>query len=295
MRASATRVEGEVLALRLETPFSRALSYCAYANLVDGLLVDSGFVRAQGQLLAALAGERVERVVNTHVHEDHVGNNREIAERFGAEVAAPAAGLAGLGRPERIAVLPYQRLLWGRPSRSAAAPLGAEVRTPRFRFDVVPTPGHSQDHVAFHEPERGWLFSGDLYLGSQVRLARPFENAADLVASLERVIALRPRILFCGHRGPLEDPLQALGRKLGFLSDLREKALALHRSGAPAEEIAARLAPGEPLGFFLFTFGDLSRRNFVRSLLKAPGEGYEPGRADAAHVPSPPASAGGAG
>lgn len=286
MAAGETRVDGEVTVLRLETRFSRALSYCAYASLVDGLLVDSGFVRAQAQLFAALAGRRVERVVSTHAHEDHVGNNREVAERFGAEVAVPAAGLADLGRPDRIAVLPYQRILWGRPSPSAAAPLGSEVRTPRFRLDVVPTPGHSIDHVCFHEPERGWLFSGDLYLGSQVRLARPFENAADIVASLERVIALRPRVLFCGHRGPLRNPVEVLGRKLGFVADLREKALALSKEGAPVEEIAARLAPGEPLGFWLFTFGDLSRHNFVRSLLKAPGRGYlddaGPARAPAA-------------
>ncbi|HEY6098749.1 MAG TPA: MBL fold metallo-hydrolase [Anaeromyxobacter sp.] len=274
MGALETRVDGEVEVFRLETPFSRAISYCAYAALVDGLLVDSGFARARGQLLEVLEGRTVEQVVNTHAHEDHIGNNREVAERFGAEVSAPPAGLADLGRPERIAVLPYQRLLWGRPSPSVAAPLGAEVRTARFRFEVVPTPGHSRDHVCFHEPERGWLFAGDLYLGSQVRLARPFENGADLVASLERAIALRPRVVFCGHRGPLEDGTAALERKLRFVSELREKALALARAGAATEEIAARLAPGEPLGFRLFTFGDLSRLNFVRSLLKEPGQGY---------------------
>ncbi len=274
MGAIETRVDGEVDVIRLETRFSRALSYCAYAAVVDGLLVDSGFIRARGQLLRALEGRRIERVVNTHAHEDHVGNNREIAERFGADVAAPAAGLAAMARPERIAALPYQRLIWGTPSPSAPAPLGDAVRTRRFRFDVIPTPGHSRDHVCFHEPERGWLFAGDLYLGSQVKLARPFENAADLVASLDRVLALRPRVVFCGHRGPLEDGVAALERKLRFLTGVREKALALHRSGAETEEIAARLVPGEPLSYRLLTLGDMSRLNFVRSLLKDPGQGY---------------------
>jgi glyoxylase-like metal-dependent hydrolase (beta-lactamase superfamily II) len=268
------RVDGEVDVFRIETRLSRALSYRAYAALVDGVLVDSGFPHGRRQLLRALEGRRVDLVVNTHAHEDHVGNNREVAERFGARVAAPAAGVASLGRPERIAVLPYQRIVWGIPSPIVATPLGAEIRTARFRLDVVPTPGHSRDHVCFHEPERGWLFAGDLYLGSQVRLARPFENGADLVASLERVIALRPRIVFCGHRGPLEDGVAALERKLRFVSELREKALALARTGAQPKEIAARLVPGEPLGTRLFTFGDLSRLNFVRSLLKEPGQGY---------------------
>jgi glyoxylase-like metal-dependent hydrolase (beta-lactamase superfamily II) len=284
--AIEARVDGEVDVIRLETRFSRAMSYCAYAALVDGLLVDSGFVRAQEQLLGALEGRRVEQVVNTHAHEDHIGNNREVAERFGADVAAPSAGLADIRRPRTVAVLPYQRMLWGTPSPSHPAPLGTVVRTPRFRLEVVPTPGHSIDHVCFHEPERGWLFAGDLYLGSQVRLARPFENGADLVASLERVLALRPRIVFCGHRGPLEDGVAALERKLRFVSEMREKALALSRAGAAPREIAARLVPGEPLNYRLFTFGDVSRLNFVRSLLKEPGQGYLEGRVAEARAPA---------
>jgi glyoxylase-like metal-dependent hydrolase (beta-lactamase superfamily II) len=284
--AIETKVDGEVDVIRLETRFSRAISYCAYAAVVDGLLVDSGFIRAQEQLLRALEGRRIDQVVNTHAHEDHFGNNREVAERFGAEIAAPAAGLADMGRPHTVAVLPYQRMLWGTPSPSRPAPLGTVVRTRRFHLDVVPTPGHSSDHVCFHEPERGWLFAGDLYLGSQVRLARPFENGADLVASLERVLALRPRIVFCGHRGPLEDGAAALERKLRFVSEMREKALALSRAGAPLREIAARIAPGEPLNYRLLTFGDLSRLNFVRSLLKEPGQGYLDGRVAEARAPA---------
>ncbi len=285
MGALEERVDGEVDVFRIETRFSRAISYCAYAALVDGLLVDSGFTRGRRQLLRALEGRRVDLVVNTHAHEDHIGNNREVAERFGARVSAPAAGIASLGRPERITALPYQRIVWGTPSPSAATPLGADIRTARFRFDVVPTPGHSRDHVCFHEPERGWLFAGDLYLGSQVRLARPFENGADLVASLARVIALRPRIVFCGHRGPLEDGVAALERKLRFVSELRDKALALARAGAQAKEIAARLVAREPLGSFLFTFGDFSRLNFVRSLLKEPGQGYPDEEDDSRRAP----------
>jgi len=270
VREGRTPVDGEVQVIHLETRFSRAMSYCSYAALVDGLLVDSGFPRAREQLFRALEGRVVEQVVNTHGHEDHVGNNRELAERLGARVAAPAEALSDLTHPERIAVLPYQRILWGRPSPCVAAPLDAEVRTARFRFDVVPTPGHSRDHVCFHEPERGWLFAGDLYLGSRVRLARPFENGADLVASLERVIGLRPRILFCGHRGPLDGAVAVLERKLRFVAGMRERALALARAGAPEDEIAARLVGREPLAFRAFTFGDLSKLHFVRSLLKEP-------------------------
>jgi hypothetical protein len=65
---------------------------------------------------------------------------------------------------------------------------------------------------------------------------------------------------------------------------MREKALALSRAGAPPREIAARLLPGEPLNYWLFTFGDLSRLHFVRSLLKEPGQGYLDGRVASARA-----------
>ena len=46
------------------------------------------------------------------------------------------------------------------------------LETPRFRFRVIHTPGHSADHIALYEPNRRWLFSGDLYLAPRLRYLR---------------------------------------------------------------------------------------------------------------------------
>ena len=58
----------------------------------------------------------------------------------------------------------YRRLAWGRRPRLEAGALGPGLRTRELRFDVLETPGHSPDHVCLWEPERGWLFTGDLFL-----------------------------------------------------------------------------------------------------------------------------------
>src|SRR5207247_1893328 len=90
-------------------------------------------------------------------------------------VAAGAGGGAGGARPP-----------------APAAPLGEGVETPRFRFRVIHTPGHATDHVALFEPERGWLFSGDLYLAPRLRYLRADEDVYAMMNSLRRVLALEP-------------------------------------------------------------------------------------------------------
>ena len=268
------RITPDLELLKLETPVSRAVSYRTWVPFVDGLLLDTGFMRARRQLFAALAGRKVEQVANTHGHEDHCGNNRAVAERFGAMLYAPQGALPSLANPETEVLRPYQHVVWGMPRPSYAQPLKDVVHTPSFTFQVVPTPGHAQHHVCFFEAERGWLFSGDLYLGSQAQVSRPAENIQDLITSLERVAALNPRHLFCYHRGPVEPPGDALRRKIDFLRDTRARVVRLHEEGASPRRIVREVLGGESWGFALSTGGDFSKLHFVNACLKVPGQGY---------------------
>jgi glyoxylase-like metal-dependent hydrolase (beta-lactamase superfamily II) len=259
----------------LETPVSKLFSFRVHAALVDGLLIDTGFRHARSRFLRALAGRRVEQAVNTHAHEDHSGNNLALLERLAVRLHAPAAALPALARPWLDTRHLYQRVIWGLPEPSAPEPLAGEIGTERFTFRVVPTPGHSLDHVCLFEPDQGWLFAGDLYLGTRVTLARPYENGIDLIASLERVADLEPRVLVCYHRGVVKEPVNALRRKLEWLRQLRERIHQLHGRGVAPDAIARRLLGPDPSPLRLLTGGDVSSANLVRSFLKEPGEGYK--------------------
>src|SRR5207245_8497133 len=92
--------------------------------------------------------------------------------------------------------------------------------TTRFQLDLIHTPGHATDHVALFEPERRWLFSGDLYLAPKLRYLRADEDVYAMMDSLRRVLALEPAELFCQHRGRVDHSLTRLGQKLEFLSAL---------------------------------------------------------------------------
>lgn len=135
-------------------------------------------------------------------------------------------------------------------------------------LQVVATPGHSADHVVFFDPDRRWLFGGDLFITAKVRLARRDENLTQLIDSLRRTFHLEPRILFDAHAGVVPNATGALTEKLRWLTDLRGEARRLQAAGNPVTQIRRRLLGREPVMMGLLTFGDFSKENLIRSLLK---------------------------
>jgi glyoxylase-like metal-dependent hydrolase (beta-lactamase superfamily II) len=122
--------------------------------------------------------------------------------------------------------------------------------------------------VCLFEPERGWLFTGDLFLAERLKYLRSDEDLVLLIESLERVVRLPLRAVFCAHRGPLADGPAALRRKAEGLAALRDRVRELLAEGLPEAEIARR-AVG-PEGWLTWaSFGRFSARNFVRALSRA--------------------------
>ena len=49
---------------------------------------------------------------------------------------------------------------------------GQPITSAHVTLTPIHAPGHSPDHICLFEPERGWLFSGDTYIGGQDRAQR---------------------------------------------------------------------------------------------------------------------------
>lgn len=244
--------------------------YWTTAYLVDGLLVDSGCAHTAGELCAALAGERLARVVNTHTHEDHIGANGPLQRQHPqAPILAHPAALPLLANPRALQPLhPYRRLFWGWPQPSRARPLadGEFVCTERYRFQVIFTPGHSPHHLCLYEPDQGWLFSGDLFVGGKDRALGAEYDIWGIIASLKAVLALPISRLFPGSARVREAPHQELQAKIDYLEALGERVLDLHRQGWGVNAIARRVC-GPPMLVEALTLGHFSRRNLVLSYL----------------------------
>lgn len=176
----------------------------------------------------------------THHHEDHSGNAGHLKDSWRCRVLAPEIGREWLR--SGFEVQPYRRLAWGQPSRVETDPLPAKlVDDAGLNWEVIPSPGHADDMVCFFLPERGWLFSADLYVASKVKYGRPEDRLGLEIKSIQRVLELDFDTLFCAHRGRVGNAREALKAKLCYFTTLREKALELYQAGLPFREIQHRL------------------------------------------------------
>src|SRR2546425_770133 len=147
---------------------------------------EGALARPRARDVRRLVGERgVRQCVTPHPHEAHGGTRGLLAGELHITPLAHRSGVARLGESDAQPPL-YRRVAWGARPPVSVAPLTQQLETPQFRFQVIHTPGHAADHVALFEPERGWLFSGDLYLAPRLRYLRADEDVYAMMDSLRR-------------------------------------------------------------------------------------------------------------
>ena len=148
-------------------------------------------------------GIKVELVVNTHIHFDHILGNRAMQRALGVSILASpqddplyqaqVEGGAGssMGLPE-VEAFDYEPLYPGKRDW-----LGEEC-------EVMATPGHSPGGISIYFPESGKLLSGDLiFAGSIGRTDLPGGSMEQLLASVKEKVFPLPdsTVIYPGH-GP---------------------------------------------------------------------------------------------
>jgi glyoxylase-like metal-dependent hydrolase (beta-lactamase superfamily II) len=248
--------------------FGRSFYHTA-AYWLDGLLVDSTCPFTAQELLHACAELSVRQVVNTHCHEDHIGGNSALQRARDCAIWAHPLALPILENPRLQPLQLYRRVFWGWPEPSHGRPVGEWVETEHHRFQVLHTPGHSPDHVCLYEPQQGWLFSGDAYIGGEDRAARPDYDIYAIIGSLKKLAALNVSQLFPASGTVRDkDPADDILRKIDYLEDLGDKVRQLRGQGLSVQAIGARLLGPEPSIRYL-TLGHFRRRQLVEAYLRA--------------------------
>ena len=244
--------------------------YWTTAYMIDGLLVDTGCAFSAEELVQALRGENLRGIFNTHSHEDHIGANGILQQQHpNLPIYAHPLALPVMENPRNTQPLqPYRRIMWGWPEPSIGQPVkdGQRIETEHYRFQVLYTPGHSPDHCCLYEPDRGWLFTGDLFVGGQDRALRIDYDIWQIIESLKRVAELPLSRLFPGSARVRDNATQELADKIIYLEGTGDKVLSLHAKGMSPRAIA-RTAFGGPIFIEFFTLGHFTRLGLVNSYL----------------------------
>lgn len=120
-------------------------SVCIYMlNRTEAIFVDTGLIHS-AELLRALEAKKIRPVaiINTHLHSDHIGNNRALCDRFGCDVYCSQTEID----EER----PYCK---GFAKKLIANCDEGVLRLEGVNFTIIPTPGHSPGHQAVVTPDR---------------------------------------------------------------------------------------------------------------------------------------------
>lgn len=169
-----------------------------------GAVVDPGGDVERILEVLAEHGVKVEKIVLTHGHIDHVGGAAELAERLSVPVEGPHRADETL-----IARVEEQARQFGVDGVRVVTPdrwleEGDEMSIAGRSFLVLHCPGHAPGHVVFFEPELRFAISGDvLFAGSVGRTDLPGGNHETLIASIrDKLLPLGDDVSFLPGHGP---------------------------------------------------------------------------------------------
>ena len=186
-----------------------------------------------------LAGATVGVVLVTHSHPDHLPLAERLAEAHGASVRRyPELGD------------------------------GDVVRAGTLNVTALHTPGHSADHLCFWLAEDRVVFTGDLVLGKGSSMVTyPEGNVAAYLRSLDRLIALDPRMLFPGHWDPVTDAVAKLEEYRTHRLEREAQVLAEVRRGPGTAGELTRRVYGPEVSAELLVAAEMTMRAHLEKLM----------------------------
>lgn len=217
----------------------------------DGLLVDPA---GRSPALDDAVATGASAVAVTHFHPDHVGALDAYADEHDLTVWALS------GRTEA-----FESVTGRRPDRTFAPgdrlPVAGGV-------EVVDTPGHAREHVAYRIDDA--LLTGDLLLASaSVVVGGPGGDMRAYLSSLRRVHARNPARLYPGHGPVIEDPRAVCERLLRHRLDRERRVLAAIEAGNRTPDDIVEAAYDKDVSAVL----DLARATVIAHVEKLAIEG----------------------
>lgn len=142
------------------------------------------------QIMSVVGDRKVNAILLTHAHDDHVRVAPELAERTGAPMLLHPADA------------PVWLLTHDEASLDGELTDGQEIQVADTTIQVLHTPGHSPGAVCFYVPDLGAVFTGDtLFNGGPGATGRSFSDADLIVESIRNRLFALPgdTVVHTGH------------------------------------------------------------------------------------------------
>jgi len=149
-------------------------------------VMDAAVVEPIADVIASEGG-RLDWLLITHHHGDHIAGIPDLAKRYSAKIAGNAADAARL------------------PKLDVALKPGDSFALGESQARIIDSPGHTRGHIAWSFPADDALFCGDtLFAAGCGRLLEG--NAAEMFSSLAAFAHLPDSTrVFCGHEYTLSN------------------------------------------------------------------------------------------
>ncbi len=153
-----------------------------------GLIVDPGDEPDRILTTVEEMGVKIEAILVTHCHFDHIGAVAPVAAITGAPVYCPQMEAPMLA--DIMAYVPFPGI---GPYEGYAADRtvngGEQLELAGMTLDVIATPGHSPGHVTYSVRGEDAMFSGDvLFQGSVGRVDLPGGDGPTLMRSIRELL-----------------------------------------------------------------------------------------------------------
>lgn len=167
------------------TQFAQNCSIFVPTGGGPAVLIDPGGETDRVMATVERLGAKIEAILITHGHIDHIGGLNEAIEATGAPVWL---------HPDDLWL--YEQPLFGMPAVGVPANAthiadGEAIEVAGFRFKVLHTPGHSPGHVCFsvEDLDEPLLVGGDLiFMGSIGRTDLPRADFRTLIDSVKNKV-----------------------------------------------------------------------------------------------------------